>query len=145
MPALAQVQTDLKKLDDSTARLALALQNDVTLLKDRTDSLQNGIIAILQSDVGTLKGRIDSFQSSQQSMATLLKGKVESLENETILLKDSTKSLTLMVGSVIISDFPEIFAQFRGKRFSLLWRGGRDVFGAGDFHGRCDGHANTLL
>jgi hypothetical protein len=48
------------------------------------------------------------------------------------------------LGSVIVSDFPAIFAEFRGKRFSLLWRGGRDGFGASDFHGRCDGHANTL-
>jgi hypothetical protein len=33
------------------------------------------------------------------------------------------------------------FAEFRGKRFTLLWRGG---FGARDFHGRCDIHAPTL-
>jgi hypothetical protein len=46
--------------------------------------------------------------------------------------------------SAIISDFPEIFTEFRGKHFQLLWRGSRDGFGASDFHGRCDGHANTL-
>jgi hypothetical protein len=46
--------------------------------------------------------------------------------------------------SIIISDFPEIFAEFHTKQFLLLWRGGRDGFGARDFHGRCDGHANTL-
>jgi hypothetical protein len=46
--------------------------------------------------------------------------------------------------SRIISDFPEIFAEFRGKRFSLLWRGSRDGFVASEFHRRCDGHANTL-
>jgi hypothetical protein len=51
---------------------------------------------------------------------------------------------TLALNSVIISDFPEIFAEFRGEKFSLLWRGGRDGFGARDFHSRCDGHANTL-
>jgi hypothetical protein len=45
---------------------------------------------------------------------------------------------------VILRDFPAVFAEFRGKRFSLLWRGGRDGFGARDFHDRCDGHANTL-
>jgi hypothetical protein len=48
------------------------------------------------------------------------------------------------LGSKIISYFPEIFSEFRGKRFSLLWRGGRDGFKARDFLGRCDGHANTL-
>jgi hypothetical protein len=47
--------------------------------------------------------------------------------------------------SVIVSDFPAIFAEFRGKRFSLLWRGCRDGFGASQFHGRCDGHGNTLI
>jgi hypothetical protein len=46
--------------------------------------------------------------------------------------------------SQIISDFPEIFAEFRKKQFSLLWRGSRDGFEAKDFHGRCDGHSNTL-
>jgi hypothetical protein len=46
--------------------------------------------------------------------------------------------------SLIISRFPEIFAEFRGKQFSLLWRGSRDGFEAQEFHRRCYGHANTL-
>jgi hypothetical protein len=46
--------------------------------------------------------------------------------------------------SRIISDIPEIFAEFQKKLFSLLWRGSRDGFGAWEFHRRCDGHANTL-
>jgi hypothetical protein len=46
--------------------------------------------------------------------------------------------------SLIVSQFPALFAEFRGKRFTLLWRGSRDGFGADDFHDRCDGHANTL-
>jgi hypothetical protein len=46
--------------------------------------------------------------------------------------------------SKIISDFPEIFTEFREKRFSLLWRGSRDGFKAQKFHSRCDGHSNTL-
>jgi hypothetical protein len=55
-----------------------------------------------------------------------------------------SRLLVPALDSVIISDFPEIFDEFRGKRFSLLWRGGRDGFGERDFHNRCDGHANTL-
>jgi hypothetical protein len=39
---------------------------------------------------------------------------------------------------------PGIFAEFGGKRFTLLWRGSRDGFGARDFHGRCGGHAPPL-
>jgi hypothetical protein len=46
--------------------------------------------------------------------------------------------------SLIISGFPDIFAEFRGKLFLILWRGGRDGFGAYHFHLRCDHHVNTL-
>jgi hypothetical protein len=46
--------------------------------------------------------------------------------------------------SVIIPEFPSIFADFLSHQFSLLWRGSRDGFGANDFHRRCNGHRNTL-
>jgi hypothetical protein len=46
--------------------------------------------------------------------------------------------------SAIVPDFPELFEDFKGKRFTLLWRGSRDGFGVRDFHSHCDGHANTL-
>jgi hypothetical protein len=47
--------------------------------------------------------------------------------------------------SLILSDIPAIFAEFRGKQFKLLWRGSRDGFTASQFHSRCDGHPNTLI
>jgi hypothetical protein len=46
--------------------------------------------------------------------------------------------------SRIISEFPDIFAEFKGKHFELLWRGSRDGFKAQEFHRLCDGHTNTL-
>jgi hypothetical protein len=46
--------------------------------------------------------------------------------------------------SAIVSDFPSIFEQFRGKCFTLLWRESAHGRGAGHFHARCDGHLNTL-
>jgi hypothetical protein len=46
--------------------------------------------------------------------------------------------------SAIISKLPALLAEFGGKRFWLLWRGGRDGFDRKEFHRRCDGHANTL-
>jgi hypothetical protein len=48
------------------------------------------------------------------------------------------------LGSAIVSGFPALFADFRGRRFELLWRGSRDGFRADDFHRRCDWHSNTL-
>jgi hypothetical protein len=46
--------------------------------------------------------------------------------------------------SLIISESPEIFADFLGMAFRLRWRGSRDRFGSRDFHDRCYGRANTL-
>jgi hypothetical protein len=54
------------------------------------------------------------------------------------------KAVPIGFDSLIVSDFPDIFAEFRGKRFSLLWRGTRHGFGCADFHSRCDDHANTM-
>jgi hypothetical protein len=31
---------------------------------------------------------------------------------------------------VIVAHFPALFAEFRGERFTVLWRGSRDGFGA---------------
>jgi hypothetical protein len=45
---------------------------------------------------------------------------------------------------LVVEDFPVLFAEFRGKCFSLLWRGNRESFPAGNCHGRCDAHAPTL-
>jgi hypothetical protein len=45
---------------------------------------------------------------------------------------------------LILADSPSLFTEFRGKRVTLLRRGSRGGFGAGDFRGRCDGHAQTL-
>jgi hypothetical protein len=46
--------------------------------------------------------------------------------------------------SVIVPEYPTLFAEFRGKKFQLLWRGSRDGFGGRDFHAKCDGRAPTL-
>jgi hypothetical protein len=46
--------------------------------------------------------------------------------------------------SLIISDFPSLFDEFRASCFNLLWRGSRDGFTANEFHLRCDGRANTV-
>jgi hypothetical protein len=72
----------------------------------------------------------------------------------TSLCKDPTESVWLVVSaramtapgfdSLIVSEFPPLFEEFRVKHFNLLWRGSRDGFTAQEFHRRCDGHANTL-
>jgi hypothetical protein len=56
----------------------------------------------------------------------------------------SAASAPASFASLIVAGFPTPFAEFRGKCLALLWRGSRDGFGAGDFHGRREGHAPTL-
>jgi hypothetical protein len=56
----------------------------------------------------------------------------------------SAVALPAGFASLIVADSPALFAEFGGKRFTLLWRGSRDGFGVDDFHGRCDGRAPTL-
>jgi hypothetical protein len=48
------------------------------------------------------------------------------------------------IDSLIVSEFPPLFEEFRAKRFNLLWRGSRDGLTAQESHLRCDGRANTL-
>jgi hypothetical protein len=48
------------------------------------------------------------------------------------------------IDSKIISTLPGIFTVFGGQRLQLLFRGSRDNFQPGHFHGRCDGHRNTM-
>jgi hypothetical protein len=48
------------------------------------------------------------------------------------------------IDSRIISELPDIFSVFGNRRLRPLYRGSRDGFRAGDFHGRCDGRPNTV-
>jgi hypothetical protein len=51
----------------------------------------------------------------------------------------------ILLDSLIVREFPaNILCELQTKRFVLLWRGTRDGFHASTFHGRCDGHSNTL-
>jgi hypothetical protein len=46
--------------------------------------------------------------------------------------------------SLMVSEFPPLSGDFRGKSIELLWRKSRDGFTADAFHSLCDDHANTL-
>jgi hypothetical protein len=48
------------------------------------------------------------------------------------------------VESKIVSSLPSIFRFFGDKQFRLLYRGSRDGFERSAFHGRCDGHSDTM-
>jgi hypothetical protein len=119
---------------------------------------QESAAAALRADVGALQNWRQSEAAAQDCLEREMKTVTTDVQNG----RDGQNGLISAVGqlradvstlkswvfpdlnSTIISDFPDVFAKFRGKHFALLWRGGRDGFGARDFHSRCDGHANTL-
>jgi hypothetical protein len=104
--------------------------------------------------ISALEGRV-SEQALRTDTQNQLAAEVEQLKvsSEEVKVKQTEqeqaiaalKALTApRLESCVVSSFPPLFDEFRGKRFALLWRGSRDGFAAGDFHGRCDGRANTL-
>jgi hypothetical protein len=84
---------------------------------------------------------IEVFEIIAES-ADLMSPLTQTLQSDVRTLKIGFHSRK--IDSLIMSDFPEIFAEFHGKQFSLLWRGSRDGFEPKTFHDRCDGHGHTL-
>jgi chaperonin cofactor prefoldin len=105
----------------------------------------------LSKKVSTLKRQIPQRNSTnakktqKAAKPAVLNGPVAS---SPVAIQPSPQKLPVSscpsLDSRIIADFPVIFADFYGKRLSLLWRGTSNGFAASEFHRRCDGHANTL-
>jgi hypothetical protein len=92
----------------------------------------------LDADVGGLGSEVSEMRSGLAAEVAHLQTEVSALKAEV------AAAVQPLLSSTIISDFPEIFAEFRGKQFKLLWCGSRDGFGLAEFHSRCDGHPNTI-
>jgi hypothetical protein len=162
---------DVTAQKDSEERLRLSALEERLLLRDQEFALrhsqierQNARIEALEKQFGEHSQRFQAQESTAAALADaivrLSRIEVQFAHTQSVSSPKATETPRVpalvrttppsakaggtALDSEIISDFPEIFAEFRGKRFSLLWRGGRDGFGARDFHGRCDGHANTL-
>jgi hypothetical protein len=123
-PTISLLHTPVSTAESHTDCKSTQLEDDLIKLKDFTELLT----LILHNDV-----------PAQRSDA----------ETNLTKLQDSSQSLLFTSPPppsdfLIVSDFPEIFAELGRQRFSLLWRGNRDGFGASDFHNHCDGDANTL-
>jgi hypothetical protein len=89
---------------------------------------------------------LEAFEVFQRGVSLLLAASIPASPTSSFASRVRSAPAKSPIGfaSLIITDFPALFAEFLGKRFTLLWRGSRDGFGAGDFHFRCDSHAPTL-
>jgi hypothetical protein len=92
----------------------------------------------LRADIGRLGGEVAALRGTPAVVAQF-PAEVAQLRADVFAVRSWKLSV-----SAIVSDFPALFAEFRGKYFNPLWRGSRDGFSASQFHDRCDGHANTV-
>jgi hypothetical protein len=154
----------LKEAEDVDAHGRIAALEEKADQHDCAIAVLQSKLKQLSTDIGRLVGEVSTLRSAAMEMRTLsgdvsgLKEQIAAGLRERVVEQLSTKFDELRekvsilwkfpavprFDSRIISDFPEIFAEFRGKHFEILWRGSRDGFKAKEFHGRCDGHANTL-
>jgi hypothetical protein len=142
-------------MEDSEARMRIAV------LEEQVAQLQQAVALLQQSQIPgprakasvVRKGRPESgvFADNSASPASpmrILRGLNSSCK------MDSSARLSPVAlppisprgegESVIHPGLSEVFPEFRGQEFSLLWRGSRDGFSSSAFHRHCDGLANTL-
>jgi chromosome segregation ATPase len=154
LAALEAKQSQLAQLSAELARIEAAqrqLSREIEAMRQEA----NADVAALRSEVGQLKKAADAAERLAEKAQKQLAAEVEQLKasSEEVKAKETEqeraiaalKAWTGALDSRVVSSFPPLFDEFRPKRFVLLWRGSRDGFGARDFHGRCDGHANTLM
>jgi hypothetical protein len=117
-------------------------------------------ISALEERAGQHERQITALQSGLSSRLQRFEADLARLASELDTIRDTERSDTarpaapappppaptpaLGFDSLIVSDFPPLFEEFRRMCFKLLWRGSRDGFTAQEFHLRCDGRANTL-
>jgi hypothetical protein len=135
----SEVQTASPQLRASSEAAQRQLSREVEAKAD---------VAALRSEVGQLKKAVDAQEPPKQLPEAAQKQRRSPRAAQAAVPPQQTRPqappAAPKLDSLILLSFPPLFDEFRGKRFVLLWRGSRDGFGARGFHGRCDGHANTL-
>jgi archaellum component FlaC len=117
------------------------LEAEVMALRSTTETVTEPTLTQLQIDLRTLKDAMESLAARPPPSATpspVPASPLPATSTRPVLSSPSGWN------SVIVPNFPEIFAEFKAKKLKLLWRGSRDGFQPSDFHKRCNGHPNTL-
>jgi hypothetical protein len=137
-------KANLQRFDLESANLSVELLDSLLLSESVTVESEDallGVILKLGPDYRDLLRHIQIGFLSEDGLCLL----EEHLPPESLWqFAAETIAHSQMDSRIILGTFPEIFAEFRGKHFEILWRGSRDGFSAKEFHRRCDWHANTL-
>jgi hypothetical protein len=126
--AIQEVSEEVQRKTERVSRLS----PEVSMLLELQAALPESTFEPLRSDVKTLNQSMNLLRSYVKTLRV-------GMDSQIIMdFRPRRKN------PWIVSKFEDIFTQFRGKRFRLLWCGSRDGFHAHDFHRLCDGHENTL-
>jgi hypothetical protein len=143
---------ELRLLDDQTLHRLLSSER---LVVESEDALLRLLVA-LDVNRSEFFGHIEvSFLSMEGLSLFLSKVKFDDLCEEIWsqvicrLKGDASPELRrrryhLLLESFILQRIPRCLEEFLVKRWTLLYRGSRDGFGAANFHGRCNGQSNTV-
>jgi hypothetical protein len=107
-------------------------------LEAEVSALRTAAVGEIRSDVGNLRNALREVKELAEGVQKKAEAELSALRNR--LFPPPPPGWN----STIVPEFPKHFKDFKEKQFTLLWRGSRDGFGAGDFHRRCDGRPNTL-
>jgi hypothetical protein len=147
---VCQIRSEVENFRDTLAEnartIALLSQEVSKEAQKKAESIE-----ALLGRVVRLEAEVSALQSAAEPIPATM-AELRRISSDVRRLKIQAGMDSLIVSDVqargiecaIVWDFPEIFSEFRGQRFSLLWRGSRDGFGASDFHKGCDGHVNTV-
>jgi predicted RNase H-like nuclease (RuvC/YqgF family) len=134
----------------SAARVVRALSEEVYALETQiAEKLSDPVVQHLSTEVTELRDEVSTLKRQIAAIPiTATSPQSQPPPPSVVAVPPPQQQLPVrrvpLLDSRIISDFPEIFADFQEKHFKILWRGSRDGFKAQEFHRRCDGHANTL-
>jgi hypothetical protein len=136
---------DFKEAEDADARGRIAALKEQSNQHSHLIAMLQDKVTQLSTDFGRLVGEVSALRSAAAGIQALseevsaLKTQIAQKLNDPVVEQLSTElselrkdvsalwKLASQCDSRIMSDIPEIFAEFRRKRFSLLWRGSRDV------------------
>jgi hypothetical protein len=121
-------------------RSSLALSAEVKGLRRRSNDAHEKIVA-QTDDISKIKKDLKQFKDKVNQQ---LPAPASSPPAPTGIPLPPTSPPPAPLDSLIGSEYPSLFEEFRATHFNLLWRGSRDGFTAREFHRRCDGRANTL-
>jgi hypothetical protein len=114
-----------------------------TRLTAQTDGL-NSAVQIQKRELAELLTELADLAKSQNDADARHRSEILSLSTEAAEMQAMLKAVSRPLDSVIIECVPGILSAFAGKNWKLLYRGGRDGFGAKAFHAGCDSRPNTV-